>query len=52
MIISKPYAARLVKKGKAEVVGRMFDGRDSYLVINRLDKFRTDHALLGAGLCI
>lgn len=50
MIISKRYAQKLIKKGRARIVGEMNDGQfwgDAvgiiYTIINRYDKQRTDH---------
>ena len=44
MIVSSSYAKRLIREGKAEVVGTCTetDGRQ-YVVINRYDLQRTDH---------
>jgi len=48
MIISKKYAEKLIRDGKAEHVGDCQErGANWYhAVINRLDKCRTDHVKL------
>lgn len=48
MIISKKYAEKLIREGKAEHVGdcRELNTNWYHAVINRLDKRRTDHVLL------
>ena len=51
MVISKKYAQKLVREGKARIVGRTttattWDDRaygDIYRVVNRLDIQRVDH---------
>jgi hypothetical protein len=40
MIISKKYAQKLVREGKAKIEGRTTDG---YIIITRYDLQRTDH---------
>ena len=53
MIISKKYALKLVKEGKAKIEGRIttapaWSARaygTTYLMIMRYDKQRTDHAI-------
>ena len=47
MIISKQYAQRLIKTGKAEHVTTLHQDQQGrvYVAINRLDKQRIDHYL-------
>lgn len=51
MIISKTQAQNLLKSGKAEHVGEMYRSETdkTFAVINRLDKQRTDHYVIGDG---
>ena len=44
MIITYAYAMRLVRAGKATIVTTCTDDDITYLVINRHDIQRTDHA--------
>jgi hypothetical protein len=48
MIISKKYAEKLIREGKAEYLGDCRERGTNwyYSVINRLDKQRTDHVKL------
>lgn len=46
MIISKSYAEKLIRAGKADHIGYCLHDGDRYAVINRNDKQRTDHALM------
>jgi len=44
MIISEKHAMRLIREGKAIIVGTMFDNdMITYAIVDRLDKKRTDH---------
>ena len=51
MIISKKYAQKLIREGKAIIVNRTTDQKiwierdygKTYIVINRFDKQRIDH---------
>jgi len=51
MIISKKYALRLIREGKARKVGKLKpDPNDRYrvyVIVDRLDLQRTDHYLEG-----
>ena len=44
MIITIEYAKRLVKAGKATIVTTCDSDGDTYIVLNRHDLQRTDHA--------
>ena len=44
MIITLNYARRLVRAGKATIVATCSDDGREYIVINRHDMQRTDHA--------
>jgi len=46
MIISSGYAHRLIRQGKARKVGLVSSWGWMYLVIDRLDRQRTDHVRL------
>ena len=48
MIITLAYAKRLIKAGKATIVSTCYDNGLEYLVINRHDLQRTDHAEVAA----
>jgi len=43
MIISKKYALKLIKEGKAEITTTVTEGDIVYCSINRYDLQRTDH---------
>ena len=44
MIISEKHAMKLVREGKAIIVGTMFDNdMITYAILDRFDKKRTDH---------
>ena len=43
MIITKKYAMRLVRLGKAQIVGSVIWGGISFTILNRYDLGRTDH---------
>jgi hypothetical protein len=46
MIISLKYADKLIKQGRAVVIGTTLDNGREYLVISRADDRRVDHAKL------
>jgi len=48
MIITLTYAKRLVKAGKATIVTTCDSDGNTYIVLNRHDLQRTDHANLPA----
>ena len=48
-IIKRKTSLRLIRQGKASSAGLMYDGKDTYRVINRHDLSRTDHYLSLAG---
>ena len=41
-VLSRSYARRLVREGKAVVTGFCYDGR-LFITLDRLDLWRTDH---------
>ena len=41
-VLSRKYARRLVREGKAVVTGFCYDGR-AFITLDRLDLQRTDH---------
>ena len=43
MIITQKHAQKLIREGKATKGEVIIDGNKKYVVINRLDKKRTDH---------
>jgi hypothetical protein len=53
MILSSKYLKSLIKQGKAQKAGIVYNsGMDcSYQSVSRLDKLRTDHYLIGKGDC-
>jgi len=48
MIITKAYATRLVLDGKATIITTCLDNEQDYIVLNRHDIERTDHAQVSA----
>jgi hypothetical protein len=48
MIITLAYAKRLIKAGKASIVATVTDNGLQYVVLNRHDIQRTDHAEITA----
>ena len=48
MIITKAYATRLVLDGKATIITTCLDNEQDYIVLNRHDIDRTDHAKVSA----
>ncbi len=48
MIISKSYAEKLVRSGKADHVGYCLRNDNRYAIINRYDLQRTDHVLMAS----
>jgi len=49
MIISKKYADKLIKNGKANIIGKTYNNGKTYLILNRYDLQRTDHVCIGYG---
>jgi len=49
MIISKSYALKLVREGKARIEGKCFDDGWTYVIVTRFDLQRTDHYRVGSG---
>jgi len=49
MIISKEYALKLVRIGKAKLEGKCFDNGNTYMIVTRYDLQRVDHFLIGEG---
>ena len=50
-VITKAQAEKLIAEGKAQYVGEMYreETCKTFGVINRLDKQRTDHYVIGEG---
>lgn len=44
MIISEKYAKRLIATGKAKSTGHCIHDGERYMIIDRIDLQRTDHA--------
>ncbi|HMQ73260.1 MAG TPA: hypothetical protein PKA84_01405 [Rubrivivax sp.] len=49
MIITKRYAQRLIRAGKASLDGSAYSDGKTYAVIVRHDLLRVDHYLVGYG---
>lgn len=43
MIITRGYAKKLIRQGKAMIAGHVGEGSSEYTVVDRYDLCRTDH---------
>lgn len=50
MIISRKYAQKLIRDGKARVTGIVHDNGKQYAILTRYDKQSTDHYQIDSGM--